>query len=287
MAQGLAFKLSIAVLATAATLLGARPAQALVVPIDEFTVTRNGDVFFSDSFSDSLEPPVGPSGANNYGIVGAISNTAEAGGRLLIDSSTGFLTQNALGEGRRFLGVTLLTDTNSSNLGPGLKSDDTLSASGTFDLVTPGGPLFSGYGVRFHDSVVNQVVQLFVRHNSVTGQAEVAYNQQDFVADTIDLLGSVALAPPVGADQITLTLTRPDVASDAFFASFTYLAGGVSVGTGGFQTGGLMFQGEEFVRAQFFTSEAIAVAIPEPETYALMMAGLGLLGLVARRRKAR
>jgi hypothetical protein len=29
-----------------------------------------------------------------------------------------------------------------------------------------------------------------------------------------------------------------------------------------------------------------AVAVPEPETYAMMMAGLGMLGFTARRKKA-
>ena len=33
--------------------------------------------------------------------------------------------------------------------------------------------------------------------------------------------------------------------------------------------------------------ESIAVAIPEPETYALMLAGLGAMGFMARRRKSR
>jgi PEP-CTERM motif len=35
----------------------------------------------------------------------------------------------------------------------------------------------------------------------------------------------------------------------------------------------------------FYDSLAVTAAIPEPETYALMMVGLGLLGFVARRRK--
>jgi hypothetical protein len=32
-------------------------------------------------------------------------------------------------------------------------------------------------------------------------------------------------------------------------------------------------------------SQSITAAVPEPETYAMMLAGLGLLGFVARRRR--
>jgi hypothetical protein len=34
-------------------------------------------------------------------------------------------------------------------------------------------------------------------------------------------------------------------------------------------------------------NHAYIAAVPEPETYAMMLAGLGLMGLVARRRKNR
>jgi len=259
--------------------------EAIVVPLDNFSVTRNGADFFTDNFSDGLEPPSGPTSPTNYGVNGVIPGTAEAGGQLLLDSSLGILTANATDDARIFLGVTLLSD-NTTNLSLGLKSDDTLILTGTFGLTVPVGPLISAYGIRFSDGG-NQIAQLAVQYQPSTAQAEIRYLLQDFVANTITVLGSVALAAPNGSDQILLRLSRPNVANDDLFASFTYLSGGVAVGNGTFNQAAQIFQGEEWVRAQFFASEAIAVAaIPEPETYALMLSGLAFLASrrIARRR---
>ena len=46
-----------------------------------------------------------------------------------------------------------------------------------------------------------------------------------------------------------------------------------------FQSGGSLLVGNNFSYAQF------SAPIPEPETYAMMMAGLGLLGFIAKRKK--
>jgi len=39
------------------------------------------------------------------------------------------------------------------------------------------------------------------------------------------------------------------------------------------------------IRVEF--DRSVVTAVPEPESYALMLAGLGLMGAVARRRKAK
>ena len=44
--------------------------------------------------------------------------------------------------------------------------------------------------------------------------------------------------------------------------------------------------GPSGLRVEFLESGEAVAAVPEPETYALMLAGLGALGFVARRRKA-
>jgi len=102
------------------------PSHAIVVSIDEFSITRNGGAFFTDSFTDGNEPPSTPT-TLSYSVRGIIPNTAESGGQLLLDSVNGTFSLNAVGQPRRVVSALLLTDANSSNLTTGLKSDDTLS----------------------------------------------------------------------------------------------------------------------------------------------------------------
>jgi hypothetical protein len=284
MTRGLGFRSLATSLFAVTVAIWTVPSEAIVVPIDQFSVTRNGVDFFTDNFSDGLEPPIGPSRTTSYGLFGSISTTAESSGQLLLDSATGGASANAASDPRLTVIVTLLSDT-STNLSLGLKSDDTLLLTGTFGLTVPAGPLFSAYGVRFIDAS-SQTVQLMVRFLPAAGQTEIAYILQDFDAGTINTLGNTPLAPPAGADRISLSISRPNVGSPDFLGSFSYLSGSAVVGTGVFNVPGQMFQGEEFVRAQFFAAEGVAVApIPEPETYAMMLAGLAVLGAAARRRK--
>lgn len=141
---------------------------------------------------------------------------------------------------------------------------------------------------RFTDSSSagsHQLAQLSVQYGEDLAQPRITYLLQDFDASTVVTLGNVALAPPVGADQILLMLTRPSATNNDFWGSFSYLSGGLVVGGGGFQVPAALFQGESFVRAQFFVAEAVAAPVPEPENYALMLAGLRVMGLIARRRR--
>jgi hypothetical protein len=266
--------------------------HALVVSIDQFSVTRNGSTFFTDPFSDGNPPPSAPSfpQTNGYGVQGTIPANAESGGLLQLDTANGVFSQNAVDSPRLFLGVTLLTNTDTTNTTLGLKSGDTLGLSAIFSLTTPTGPLFSDYGIRFIDSPaggglgsVHQALQLFVRFDQATQQDEVAYILQDYDAQTITLLGSTLFAPPAGADEIQLTLTRPDTTNNNFTAEFSYLQNGAILGgPTDFATPGQMFQGENYVRAQFFAAQGV---VPEPSTGWLGLVGLLMLAATLRRRK--
>lgn len=268
----------------AAALLS-QPAHAIEVGIDQFLVLRNGGTFFNDTFNDGLVPPSGPNGIATYNVSGTIPVTAESGGLLFIDSANGDLSANAQGDPRLSVRVRLLSNIDQTNLTAGLKSDDALSLSGIFTLTAPPGPDNAEYSVRFNDASgggSHQLVQLQVRFNPNTGGPEIRYLQQDFDAGTITTLGSAVFAPPTGADRIMLTINRPNVLSDDFFGSYSWLAAGSVIGGDSFATAGQMFQGEDFVRAEFNVSQAI----PEPATLALLLVGLAGIGVTRIRQRS-
>jgi hypothetical protein len=171
------------------------------------------------------------------------------------------------------LSAVLLTSTGSAGLGIA----DRLSVTGVFMLTTPTGPLYSGYGIEFNDATAggtHQAALLQVRFNEVTGLAQTRYQFQDFDAGVTTGLGAVTLAPPPGADRTLPRISRPDIATDDFWASFQYLAGTDVLGGGSFETPASLFDGESFVRARSFV--AVAAAVPGPGMAVLWALGLGL-----------
>jgi len=263
-------------------------ANAAVVYLDQFEIKRNGGTFFTDGFGDGNPPTSAPNFPNgqpaSYGVFGTFVVGSEADGLLRLNSADGGLTQNANGQDRLNLRAALNTNTDSSDLGTGLKIDDTLGLTGLFDLSSLTGPLINGYGIRFTDrnaDGVKQAAELDVRFNPVTGKIEVRYLLQDFDTNEIFERGLADFAPPNGADQILLQLTRPDTGNTNFFASYSYLQGGNVLGGGAFEAPISLFQGENFVRAEFHAFESLPV--PEPGTLSLL--GLGFAGMAAMRRR--
>ena len=78
--------------------------------------------------------------------------------------------------------------------------------------------------------------------------------------------------------SFSITLDNVAVGTNTVGVS-TYLATGTIVGQA--------FASNQYGNYSTFTTTAVSAiaAVPEPETYAMLMAGLGLMGFVARRRK--
>jgi hypothetical protein len=274
--------------------LGAVSSSALaaVFQMDSFAVTKNGAVVFLDTFSDGAPPPSAPNffdgSAASYNVFG--SPGPEGGGLLTLNTANGGLTSNALGAPRRTIRAALDTNTRTEAefLGRGLKINDTLKLSGLFNLGVPAGPQLNGYGIRFSDrpmqnnGLVGQVAEFDVLFDPVTGQARLRWLLQDFENSSVTTVGDIALAPPLDADQILLEITRPDLDSNLFFASYRFFDGGVDTGGGSFATGIVMFDGENFVRAEFIAFQSV----PEPGVIWLLVPGLLVGAGLARRRRA-
>jgi hypothetical protein len=265
-------------------------ALAGVFQLDTFSVTKNGTVVFVDTFSDGAPPPSAPNFSDgspaSYNVFG--SPGPESGGLLTLNTANGGLTVNAIGSPRRTIRVALDTNTRTEDefLGRGLKIDDTLRLSGLFNLGVPAGPQLNGYGIRFTDrpmqnnGLVNQSAEFDVLFDPVTGQARLRWLFQDFENDSASTVGDILLAPPLGADQILLEISRPDLASDLFYASYHFLDGGVDIGGGSFATGIAMFDGENFVRGEFIAFQSV----PEPGVVWLLIPALIAGAGMARRR---
>src|ERR1700733_6365091 len=82
----------------AAVLFSSAPSHAIVIGLDQFSITRNGAAFFTDNFGDGIPPPSAPNFASgaaaSYGIQGTIPSGAESGGLLQLDSANGRLGTN-------------------------------------------------------------------------------------------------------------------------------------------------------------------------------------------------
>lgn len=282
-----------AVIATAATALSLSSAvgASVVTAIDAFTITRNGQDFYGDTFDDGLPSPAGGTfftGAPaTYTVLGSYAAGAESGGRLMLDSALGGPFVNANGGGRTLQRSVLPTDTDPATAN-GLKQKfHTFALFGLFDLVTPL-VIGDGYGIALNDGGPNlpgnTSIDLFVRREE-RGGVVIRFQEQDFVNHIVNTLERDELVVPVGADQIELRLLRGDLNSDAVTAAYRFWSGGSALAAGfsPMQASVDIFQdGRGWARGAFFAVQAI----PEPGTLALL--GLAAaIGVVPARRRSR
>lgn len=253
--------------------------------IDEFSAVKNGISIFTDPFGDGVPPPNAPNFSNglpaSYFVTGTLN---EAGGRVRLDNvGAAVLPPGPFAPLRFFEQALLLTDRDSSNLELGLKIDDTFKITGVYDLTIPSVNT-EGYGIRLTDATPlnpgDDHVLISVLQGG-DGVDRVFLFRIDLVAGILTVLASTPL--DTGHDQISLSLERLSLASDAITASFNYIDGGVDGPTTTFGVTTDIFNGENFTRAAFERVQPV----PVPGSLILLGAGLAALGACSLRRRPR
>jgi hypothetical protein len=288
------------VMATCGLIALSSGAAAVEYRIDQLSIERNGTAIFLDDYADGIAPPVGTTFINSptAGYSGVVGNFAgeELNGKLTLDPShRGVATINPFTgqpEGLLFQAAYLNVNTQSTpdTAGRGLKLHHTFTVSAIFDLVTPGPTTrFDSYGLRLADfdntgpAGWNDVLDLQVFKDAATGAPKLGLFDRDFRGSTQRL--ETALLDPALGDQVELTFTKAVADDPTVSVSYRYWLQGAAVGAAiSFSASASLFNGEIFTRPGIF---AVAAAVPEPETWAMLIAGLSLMVAFARGRPAR
>jgi len=252
--------------------------NASAILVDEFTIIKNGSMIYQDTFDDGLAPPDASTISQTYKVFGG--PVIETGGRVALDASSGEAVVRPDAGNMTRQGVRVKTNINPAEPGKGLRTDDTFSITGLFDLTAVSG-IRERYGVRLTDGGQidsDDSVGLSVMRTSAS-QIDVVFHSYDQTAFAFTDLEAFALDD--SHDQISLTLSRLNSATNDITASFAYVDGGVSGSTITFTTTDTIFNGaEDWTRAQVMH----VAPVPVPAATWLFASGLlGLIGIVRQK----
>lgn len=289
------------------------PASAITTDyafqIDSFWVFRNVDPnalenpaalyatqpLFMDDFSNGSVP--GSATDVNYfsngtpAIYTSVGFTGPEQNSKLTLSRSG-MVDNTFGTARTNVTLNTNTDSNpdptSDTYARGLKAwNDNFFVMGVWDFTNPGNNMGS-YGIRFNDSLSvtgNDIISLSVQGRT-DGQAVVSmlhFNNLDGSSAVLD-----RQVLELGHQQIALGLGYLDIdgnGSKEVGAGYFFLDNGTPSNFTFMNATTTIFHGENWTRAAFFAADSMPAPVPEPATYAMMVAGLGLVGYAVRRRR--
>ncbi len=158
-----------------------------------------------------------------------------------------------------------------------LAGNGTIATHVNGDIVNDGGSIAPGIGGVGHLSVTGSLV------NAAAGRLD--FDLASLASfDTLAVSGNVSLAGEIGVWNLGYTPVLGDSFVVMTFASQASSHPFDSIGVYGFAPG-TAFTAIYNLHDVTLTVSAVGV-VPEPQTLALMLAGLGVVGLVARRRRA-
>ena len=255
-------------------------AQSFTPSIDELWINKNGSEVFRDSFNGVL-----PLSTGTYSYSPGF--TSESGGRLTMTPALGNPTIiNPTGTAT-FTGALLKPGLSSTD--PGfIGYPDSFEIHALYDMSSLPPINGASFGIRATDqspsSIGNDTVQLAVGKSATTGNIVVSLRDINFSLGTSTPISSRSINSFLAsATQVDLMLAKA-AGSDMVGASYVLYGSSGILDQWSFAAQLKIYEGgETFTRAQFFSTTINPV--PEPETYAMLLAGLGLLGFAARGRE--